>query len=317
MKRSISLFIISVTFTVNSVGVSDTINVPGGFGTIQQAIKASKPGDTIVVAPGEYKEDITIEDGIELRGAGADATTLFSAIVVKNADGVVIDGFKIDGQGADDAHFGIWCESVTLVISNNTITGYHHGIGSQSSRMTIENNSIFKNSSVGIEIVAAFTTLIKGNIIADTVDTGIRIALSQDHVSMLDNTITRNRVGVSCVESDPVIRRNVIEGNKVGIESAQNVFRDGPDLGRDDDPGLNIIQNNDLQIMNMNRQLALQAKYNYWGSSSGPNATSFDGKVDYVPWLEINPREVQPVNSPDKLTTTWGRIKRKSLSGNN
>jgi len=317
MKRSISLFIISVTFTVNSVGVSDTINVPGGFGTIQQAIKASKPGDTIVVAPGEYKEDITIEDGIELRGAGTDATTLFSAIVVKNADGAVIDGFKIDGQGADDAHFGIWCESSTLIISNNTITGYHHGIGSQSSKMTIENNSILKNLSVGIEIVAAFTTLIKGNTVADTVDTGIRIALSQDRVSMMDNIVARNRIGVACVESDPVIRRNVIEENGVGLESTQNVFRDGPDLGRDDDPGLNIIQNNDLQIMNMNRQLALQAKYNYWGSKTGPDAASFDGKVDYVPWLEINPREVQPVNSRDRLTTTWGRIRRKSLSGNN
>lgn len=318
MKRSItSLFIISVTVAVTSAGMSDTINVPGDFGTIQQAIEASEPGDTIVVAPGEYKEDIIIEKEIELRGAGADATTLFSAIVVKNADGVVIDGFKIDGQGADDAHFGIWCESATLVISNNTITGYHHGIGSQSSRMTIENNSIFKNSSVGIEIVVAFTTLIKGNTIADTVDTGIRIALSQDRVSMMDNIVTRNRIGVSCVESDPVIRGNVIEENGVGLESTQNVFRDGPDLGRDDDPGLNILQNNDLQIMNMKRQLTLQAKYNYWGSKTGPDAGSIDGKVDYVPWLEIDPREVQSVNSTDKLTTTWGRIRRKSLSGNN
>jgi len=183
--------------------------------------------------------------------------------------------------------------------------------------MTIENNSVIKNTSVGVQIVAAFTTLIKGNTIADTVDTGIRIALSQDRVSMIDNTITRNRVGVSCVESDPAIRKNVIEENKIGLESAQNVFRDGPDLGGDDDPGLNIIQNNGLQILNMNRQLALQAKYNYWGSSSGPDAANLDGKVDYVPWLDIDPREAQSIAPSGRLVTTWGKIRGESVFENN
>jgi len=309
--------ILSIAVMVSSVGVTDTINVPVDFETIQKAINGAEPGDTIVVASGEYKDDIVIENSIKIYGSGTNVTTLFGNIIVNDADGIVIDGLKIDGQGADDAHFGIWCESSILTISNNTITGYHHGIGSQSSSIVVENNTIIENSSVGMEIVAAFTTLIKGNTIADTVDTGIRIALSQDHVSIMDNIITGNRVAVACVESDPVIRRNVIEENGIGLESTQNVFRDGPDLGRDDDPGLNIIQNNDVQIANMNRQLALQAKYNYWGSSTGPDVTSFDGKVDYKPWLAVDPRETQPVNSPGKRATTWGRIRGKALSESN
>ena len=39
--------------------------------------------------------------------------------VVRNADGVVIEGFTMDGQGHRDAHRGIWCSFSTLTISNN------------------------------------------------------------------------------------------------------------------------------------------------------------------------------------------------------
>ena len=286
-------------------GASELLNVPGDFRTIQSAIDAARSGDTITVASGEYREDIEIGKGIDLQGAGIGATKLIGAIVVEDASGVIIDGFTIEGQGRD-AHFGIWCSASTLTISNNSISAYHHGIGSESSRMIIENNAILKNFSVGVQITAAITTLIKENTVADNVDTGIRIALSENNVLITDNIITRNRVGADCVQSAPKLRRNLVEENQIGVQTAQDEV---PDLGTDDDPGLNVIRDNQLQIVNMERRRAVQAIGNYWGDSAGPDASSFEGKVDYAPWLEIDPLKSQPVESQGKLATTWGTIR--------
>ncbi len=307
MKCSItSILVLSLMTVICPTSVSETLNVPGDFRTIQLAIDAAKTGDTIVVASGEYREDIEIKKGIDLQGAGIDATKLIGAIVVEGASDVTIDGFTVEGQGRD-AHFGIWCSASTLTISNNAIVGYHHGIGSELSRMIIENNSVLRNFNVGIQITAAAATLIKGNTVADNVDTGIRIALSEDNVLMTDNIITRNRVGIDCIQSAPRFRRNVIEENQIGVQTTQE---DIPDLGTDDDPGFNVIRDNGLHIINMEPRRAIQAKGNYWGNTTSPVASSFEGKVDYTPWLETDPLKGQPVEPQGRLATTWGRIRR-------
>jgi nitrous oxidase accessory protein NosD len=149
--------------------------------------------------------------------------------------------------------------------------------------------------------------LIKGNTVADNVDTGIRIALSEDDALIADNVITGNRVGIECVQSAPKIRRNVIEGNQIGIQSKQE---DAPDLGKDDDPGFNVIKDNKIQVMNTERHHTIQAKHNYWGRSAGPDTSGFEGKVNYTPWLETDPLKAQAVRSQGRLIATWGRIRK-------
>ena len=55
---------------------STELRVPGEFGTIQQAIDAARPGDTVVVSPGRYAEQLVLLDGVTVRGAGSELTTL-------------------------------------------------------------------------------------------------------------------------------------------------------------------------------------------------------------------------------------------------
>jgi hypothetical protein len=99
----------------------------GCFTTIQAAINAAMPGDTINVAPGTYNEKVQVNKTVILRGAqaGVDARTRVPAneSIITHADGplqimadnVVIDGFTIQGASNDPGNppfsalgTGIW-----------------------------------------------------------------------------------------------------------------------------------------------------------------------------------------------------------------
>jgi len=79
----------------------------GGFTTIQAAIDASSDGDTILVGPGTYDEDLVIHVGVTIRGAkagvavaGRDAaggtgeTTVLGHAVVTTSANVTLDGLR-------------------------------------------------------------------------------------------------------------------------------------------------------------------------------------------------------------------------------
>ncbi|MBM3212601.1 DUF1565 domain-containing protein [Candidatus Poribacteria bacterium] len=287
-------------------GLPDIINVPGDFRNIKEAIDKASLGDIIIIAAGEYKQNVTINKGIELRGAGSDKTKIIGSVIVENADPVKIEGFTIEGQG-DNAHFGVWCSNSSLMIENNIIFGYHHGIGSESSKLVIKNNSVTRNFNVGIQFATSKSTLIEGNNIEKNVGTGIRIALSENNISITDNIISGNSVGIECVQSSPKIRKNLIEGNQIAIQSNQE---SNPDLGLDNDFGYNVFANNSTLIVNMNNRQSIQAKGNYWSNPIGPDISGFEGKVNYIPWFKADPLKTQTVELKRKLKVTWGIFKK-------
>ena len=86
------------------------ITVPTDFPTIQAAINASNPGDTIKVLPGTYTEQITISKSLTIIGSGAKYTIIKTPTVlntnvneqpyiieVNNEAKVSIKGFTITG----------------------------------------------------------------------------------------------------------------------------------------------------------------------------------------------------------------------------
>ena len=96
-----------------------TLHVPKDFKTIQAAVDAAKPGDTVLVDAGTYREQVRLKDGVTLKSAGdntpakrglkrAAATIIEHAgagakgPAVVMAEGSVLDGFSVTRAGAFD-----------------------------------------------------------------------------------------------------------------------------------------------------------------------------------------------------------------------
>jgi parallel beta-helix repeat protein len=66
-----SMLMIAVSITPSSAS-PDELHVPVDYTTIQAAINAASPGDTIVVDPGEYDEQVIINKSLTIQGMGND-----------------------------------------------------------------------------------------------------------------------------------------------------------------------------------------------------------------------------------------------------
>lgn len=152
------LMVVIILLTLSSSALCETIyvdiNTPGGPGTgdgtpgtpfysIQDGIGAAQPGDTVLVLPGTYLENIDfLSKAITLKSsAGPDSTTIDGnragpVVVFENSEGPdsVLDGFTItNGQASHGG--GIFCyySSPTLtcnVIRDNIAAGvYAYGGG--------------------------------------------------------------------------------------------------------------------------------------------------------------------------------------------
>lgn len=73
-----------------------TVHVPKDYKTIQLAINSAAAGDTILVAPGVYRESVRLKERVTLKSVGDDAP---GKIGFKRAENTVIDGGGADAKG--------------------------------------------------------------------------------------------------------------------------------------------------------------------------------------------------------------------------
>ena len=80
MKRSLTVAIVAIVFglmllptsmNLQTSNAASLLTVPRDYPTIQSAINAASPGDTIKVLPGTYTEQLTISKSLMLIGSGA------------------------------------------------------------------------------------------------------------------------------------------------------------------------------------------------------------------------------------------------------
>lgn len=124
-------------FTLSSVLSAANLLVPSEYSTIQMAINAAGPGDTVIVMPGVYLEDISFNgDNIVLTSANPDDPACVAATIIHgtgtgpvvtfsgNVDAnCALIGLTITGGNASGDGGGIYCVSSSPTITNCTITG--------------------------------------------------------------------------------------------------------------------------------------------------------------------------------------------------
>jgi parallel beta-helix repeat protein/predicted outer membrane repeat protein len=147
--------------------VKGTLHVPGQFATIQEAIAAAMPGETVEVAPGTYKESVQMQKKVRLVGIDRptiDANGIADTAIWLSSDGCAIDGFRIIGTG-----IGIHVESSNNTIANNFITSRLQGIEISSQRVgnILTSNEIAGCADVGLRLSYCRNTTLRNNSLHD------------------------------------------------------------------------------------------------------------------------------------------------------
>jgi len=135
--------------------------VPLDFATIQAAIDGAADGDTVLVYPGTYVENINFNGkNIVLESTGGSSETIIDggssgnvvSIINGEGFGTVIKGFTIQNGGSTNFGGGIYCLGSNptlqdLIIKNNTVLTSGGGICCNNSSPTIKNVVITNNHS--------------------------------------------------------------------------------------------------------------------------------------------------------------------------
>ena len=227
-------------FTVSSfIGAAATYTVAtdgtGNYATIQSAVKSASSGDTIIVSPGTYYENIDIKlVDLELRSASdnPDDTIIASNETGKNVISVgtrsnsKIRGFTISGAtGAAFSGISLnLCDG--CIIENNKFLNNNMGISVGGSENTVVRNNIVTNGAgTGIHISQSGSTTISGNQVSGYGTSGIKIASSQGRNTISGNNVIQNSGnGVSLEDTyDQVLENNTVSSNgKEGINLARS-----------------------------------------------------------------------------------------------
>lgn len=187
------------------------------FTKITDAIDVANQGDTILVAPGLYQENVVLKNGVSLI-----SELLGRAIIDGQAD---MGGGHPSLTGADSA-----------VVDGFTITGGYNGVHCDGTSPTIRHCIIRSNyGDAGIVSLNGSLALIENNSI----------------LGNLGSSYNRRPVGIYIEQSNPTIRNNIVTGNYFGMSPYQsspntsynNVWGNRSNYGYNATPGVGSMSN--------------------------------------------------------------------------
>jgi hypothetical protein len=215
------------------------LHVPGDFATIQAALDAALPEDTILVDPGTYMENLRFGGkNVTLKSTdGPGGTTIqgTGGTTVDIGPGGAILGFTVTG-GTATFGAGMSVNGGGTVITGNVFDGNQQGaggfgaaIGGNNSSPIIQQNVFQNNSCDGqflsgvVSFVNTSSPRIVNNIFQDNPCRAINMTLPSGSLpQVINNTIVRNVSGVRVDRRIPtnqqVYRNNLIDGNQIGLE---------------------------------------------------------------------------------------------------
>ena len=187
-----------------AAGAAPTLRVvpSQAYPSIQSAVQASQPGDTIKVLPGVYREQRSVDKSLTITGSGAGVTTIAaprtlvsgedgkgSIVEIRNGASVAMSRIGVSGPGAgtceDDpleagirvlggAHLDLSFARVTHIRNSPTVACFHSGVGilvgiitdPGSGTAMIRDSEISDYGTKGILILSEGSATISHNIVA-------------------------------------------------------------------------------------------------------------------------------------------------------
>lgn len=226
-----------------------TLNVPGDFSSIQEAIDASGSGEVICVESGTYYENISL-DGVNLTlrsSDGAEATIIdgsgsSSAVSITDGADVTIDGFSIR-NGYSGLGGGIYINNASPLIKHCKISDNNmYGIGVWNGAVPeIENSVIVENSYRAVYVTNSAAVYITNSVLSNNGSDGIA-AYTSSTISMTNSIVSGNG-GYGVVGYDSSITVNLgyndvygnSSGNYYGTASASSTeFSSDPSFAETD-----------------------------------------------------------------------------------
>lgn len=253
----------------NKLFVNPAGNATGGngsevapFKTIAQALQVAGENSVIVLASGTYSAEtgetfpLVLKSGVSIignsqsrgrdiviNGGGAYMSRTFARqnITILGANNATISGVTITNN--NPRGYGLWIESSSPIVSDNTFTGSKHdGISiTGNSAPKIRGNYFYLNGANGMTIYGTSAPEIQENVFEKT---GFGININQKAAPILtNNRIVQNRSGiVTQANARPILRGNVIENNtEDGLVAIATSL---PDLGTQAAPGKNVFRQN-------------------------------------------------------------------------
>ncbi|MBZ0267354.1 right-handed parallel beta-helix repeat-containing protein [bacterium] len=154
-----------------------TLHVPADHGSIQAGLLAASTGDTVLVAPGEYRELVHVPSGVALIAAqGPDSTRIISPGLEEKllderameiASGAerstLVEGFTFEpGEMAGTA---IYCEEASPTIRGNVIApGFGFGMNIRNGSPLIDGNTITGTKTFGIVVFASSPEIVRNTL---------------------------------------------------------------------------------------------------------------------------------------------------------
>jgi len=241
-----AIITLTLVMSLSLVSLANTIHVPSNHSTIQGAIDAALSGDTVVVAPGTYVENIDFKGkAITVKSSGGVDLTVIdggdppdpdfgSVVTFNNGEGAdsVLEGFKLINGTATDFEFdpgftrycggGILCSSssptlVSIIITENWSQHDGGGIYCHYSSPTITDTSIIGNT-------------------ADEYSGGSGGGIYCDHASpkitdtMIIGNASHSGGGIRCYYSSPTITNTTISENTANSAGGISCCQSSPTI---------------------------------------------------------------------------------------